>query len=157
MPPRVDTASKLIQASAQSLYEACASADALESWLPPEGMRGEMLSFEFREGGGYRMRLVYCDPHTAAGKTTSDADEVEVHFTRLIQNEQIGQAVTFDSDDPAFAGEMDITWTFEPNAGGTLVTIRCENVPPGILAEDHQSGMTSTLHNLAVYMADRRP
>jgi uncharacterized protein YndB with AHSA1/START domain len=155
MPTRVDTASKIIQASARSLYEAFATAGALESWLPPEGMRGEMLAFDFRDGGGYRMRLVYNDPNTAAGKSTPDADELEVRFTRLIPNREIGQAVTFDSDDPAFAGEMHITWTFEPNADGTLVTIRCGNVPLGIRAEDHEVGMTSTLNNLAAYLHAR--
>ena len=63
-------------------------------------MTGRMLAFEFREGGAYRLRLTYNDPHHATGKTSSDADDVDVRFVRLVQGRCIEQAVTFESDDP---------------------------------------------------------
>jgi hypothetical protein len=44
---------------------------------------------------------------------------------------------------------MRITWLFEPAAGGTLVRITAENVPPGISPEDHEAGFSATLANLA--------
>lgn len=150
---RVDTASKLIHAPAKTLYEAFATADAVETWLPPQGMTGRMLAFAFREGGAYRLRLTYDEAHGAPGKTTDDADEVEVRFARLVPHERIEQAVTFESNEPAFAGEMRMTWLFEPAQNGTLVTVRCEDVPVGIGAEDHQAGLSSTLSNLAKYVA----
>jgi uncharacterized protein YndB with AHSA1/START domain len=53
---RVDAAAKLIDAPAHRLYQAFAQPGAIERWLPPEGMTGEMLEFDFREGGRYRMR-----------------------------------------------------------------------------------------------------
>jgi uncharacterized protein YndB with AHSA1/START domain len=124
----------------------------MESWLPPEGMTGTMLAFAFREGGGYRMRLTYDEPQHAAGKTSEDADEVEVRFVKLVPDERIEEAVNFESDDPAFAGEMRISWAFTPEPGRTLVTVRCEDVPPGIRPEDHQAGLTSTLGNLAAFV-----
>jgi len=37
----------------------------------------------------------------------------------------------------------------ESAQNGTLVTVRCENVPAGIRREDHQAGLSSTLNNLA--------
>ena len=45
-----------------------------------------------------------------------------MQFTRLMTDRRIEQAVTFDSDDPAYAGQMRITWTFEPVAEGTVVS-----------------------------------
>lgn len=151
MCKRVDTASKLIRASASRIYQAFATAEAMEAWLPPEGMAGTMLAFRFDEGGGYRMRLAYKEPDHSPGKTAEDADEVEVRFVKLVPYERIEQAVTFESDDPSFSGAMRIAWTLEPVDDGTRVTVRCEDVPAGISAEDHQTGLESTLNNLAAY------
>lgn len=152
MSKRIDTGSRLIRAPASRVYRAFATARAMESWLPPEGMTGTMLAFAFREGGAYRMRLTYNEPQHTPGKTSKDADEVEGRFVKLMPDERIEQAVAFESDDPAFAGEMRMTWTFESGKGGTLVTVRCEDVPEGIRPEDHQAGLTSTLNNLAAFV-----
>jgi len=144
-------ASKLIHASASAIYQAFSTPGAMGTWLPPEGMTGRMLAFAFREGGSYRMRLTYDQSRHTPGKTSGDADEVEVHFVKLVPDERIEQAVTFKSEDPAFSGEMRITWTLEPVPNGTFVTVRCENVPSGIRREDHQAGLTSTLSKLAAF------
>lgn len=152
MSKRVDTASRVIHASSSTIYQAFETAHAMESWLPPQGMAGTMLEFAFREGGAYRLRLTYNDAQHTPGKTSRDVDEVEVRFVKLLPHQRIEQAVTFKSDDPAFAGEMRITWTLEPGQGATLVTVRCEDVPAGIRPEDHQAGLTSTLNNLASFV-----
>ena len=152
MSKRVDTATRLIHASTSTVYGAFTTARAMESWLPPEGMSGTMLAFTFREGGAYRMRLTYNEPQHTSGKTSEDADEVEARFLKLVPYERIEQAVTFESDDPAFAGEMRITWVLEPGQDGTLVTVSCVDIPSGIRPEDHQAGLTSTLNNLAAFV-----
>lgn len=152
MSERVDTASRLIRASALTIYEAFATASAMKEWLPPPGMTGTMLAFAFREGGAYHMRLTYNESQHTPGKTSEDADEVEVRFIKLVPHKRIEQAVTFASDDPAFSGEMRIHWTFESTQNGTLVTVRCEDVPVGISAADHQVGLDSTLGKLAAYV-----
>lgn len=152
MANRVDTASKLIRAPAAALYRAFAAPGAMELWLPPPGMTGRMLTFDFREGGGYRLRLTYDEAGAARGKTTENADEVECRFLELIPHERIVQAGTFESDDPEFAGEMRVRWSFEPVAEGTRVTVRCENVPSGIRPEDHEAGLQSSLENLAAFV-----
>ncbi len=151
MSKRVDTASKLIRASASTIYQAFATPDAMEKWLPPQGMTGRMLGFTFREGGAYRMRLTYKESHRTPGKTSEDADEVEVRFVKLVPDERIEQAVTFNSEDSAFSGEMRITWILEPTQNGTLLTVSCEDVPTGIRPQDHQAGLNSTLNNLAAF------
>ena len=151
MSKRVDTASKLIRASATVIYHAFATPQALEKWLPPQGMTAAIVAFSFREGGAYRMRLTFNGSQHAPGKTSHDTDEVEVRFVKLVPAERIEQLVTFDSDDAAFAGQMRMTWLLEPVAEGTLVTVRCEEVPVGIRPDDHQAGLQSTLDNLAVF------
>jgi uncharacterized protein YndB with AHSA1/START domain len=152
MSGRVDSAAKLVRASPSAVYRAFATPDAMETWLPPQGMTGRMLEFAFREGGSYRMRLTYNESRHTPGKTSEHADEVEVRFIRLVPDERIEQAVTFSSEDPAFAGEMRIIWTLEPAPNGaTLVSVRCEDVPVGIRHDDHEAGLKSTLENLAAF------
>lgn len=124
----------------------------MEKWLPPKGMTAKMLDFDFHEGGSYRMRLTFIDPQQGRGKTSGDSDEVEVRLIRLIEGERIEQAIEFDSEDPDFSGVMRMTWIFRSGKIGTLVTIRAENVPPGIRAEDHEAGMNATLENLESFL-----
>lgn len=149
MSGRVDTASRMIRAPSAVIYRALSTPEAVESWMPPQGMTGRMLAFDFREGGVYRLRLTCDEPPPGRGKTSDDADEVEVRFVKLIPNQCLEQAVIFNSDDPEYAGEMRMKWTLEPTPDGTLVTVRCEDVPPGIHPADHQAGFESTLANLA--------
>lgn len=103
----------------------------METWLPPEGMTGTTLAFEFREGGMYRMRLSYDNQAPVPGKTTEHADT-------------------------AFSGQMRIIWIFDEGEQGTTVTVCCEDVPKGIGPEDHVSGLASSLRNLARFTEGAR-
>ena len=114
-------------------------------------MTGRLVAFDFRDGGGYRMRLTYDDKGRNRGKSSNDADDVVVRIVRLVEGEYIEQAVTFESTDPRFAGVMTVSWSFVPTPSGTSVTVRCENVPDGIRPEDHEAGLASTLENLAAF------
>lgn len=153
MTPRIDSASRLIPASPEAVYRAFAEPGAMERWIPPDDMTGTMLHFDFRPGGSYRMRLTYAEPQPGQGKSSADSDDVEVRLTALEPGRRIEQEVTFESDDPAFAGVMRMIWTFQPEAGGTLVTVRAENVPGGIRPEDHTAGLIASLLNLAQFIA----
>ncbi|TSD87416.1 SRPBCC family protein [Mycobacterium sp. KBS0706] len=149
---RVDSASRIIMASPHAIYRALMDPEALVAWRPPEGMKGEMLAFDGREGGRYRMSLTYIDTGPELrGKTSEHADVVEGRFLELVLDRRVVEVVEFDSDDPAFAGAMTITTALAAVPGGTEVSIRCENVPDGIRPEDHQEGMGSTLANLAAF------
>jgi uncharacterized protein YndB with AHSA1/START domain len=149
---RTDFASRVIRASPRTIYQAFVNPQALISWLPPKGMTGEIHSFDPRAGGAYRMTLSYKgSDHATVGKTTEHSDTVEGQFVELVPDERIVQRVAFESDDPAFAGAMTMTWALKPVPGGTEVTIICENVPDGISQEDHDAGLRSTLENLAAF------
>ncbi len=149
MARRVDSASRIIHASPAAIYRAFADPGAMEQWLPPKNMRGEMLHFDFRDGGTYRMRLTYREPQHGQGKTSDDSDEVQVRLTKIEAGQRIEQEVTFVSEDPAFSGIMRMIWTFQPEGAGTLVTVQAEDVPEGIRPEDHEAGLTASLENLA--------
>jgi uncharacterized protein YndB with AHSA1/START domain len=147
---RIDTASLIIAAPAETIYGAFIDAEALLAWLPPEGMTGELLEFEPRPGGAFRMALHYGTP--GHGKTTADTDVVESEFAELVPGQRIVQLVRFRSDDPAFAGTMRMVWDLEPAEGGTRVIFLAEDVPPGISKEDHDTGLRSSLENLKAYL-----
>ena len=149
---RFDAASRVIKAAPRTIYHAFIDPDAIVSWLPPKGMKALVEAYEPREGGTYRMVLSYDQPgHSAPGKTSEDSDVVRGRFLELIPNERIVQSVEFESDDPAFGGEMRMTWTLTRVPEGTEVSIRCENVPDGIRQEDHEAAFRSTLENLAIF------
>lgn len=150
---RIDYASRVIKQSPEKIYKAFVDPEALVSWLPPKGMDGRIVEFDACAGGAYRMSLTYLDKdHSAKGKSTEDTDIVKGRFLELVPNERIVQAVEFQSDDPAFAGEMIMTWALASVPEGTEVTIVCENVPEGIRKEDHDVGLRSSLENLADYI-----
>jgi hypothetical protein len=59
------------------------------------------------------------------------------------------EAVRFESQDPALAGEMRITVSLADVEGGTKVTMFFEDIPRGISLEDNQRGLKSSLAKLA--------
>jgi len=143
---------KIIDAPREVLYNAFLDPEALTQWLPPDEMTGEMHSFDARVGGGYRMSLFYPVEQAGRGKTNEREDSVIVRFVELTPPERIVQAVTFQSDDPACAGEMSFQASFEPVEGGTKVAILCTNLPPGIRREDNAAGCQVSLEQLARYV-----
>jgi uncharacterized protein YndB with AHSA1/START domain len=143
-------ASRIIKARPEELYEAFIDPAALIAWLPPGEMTGEMHEFDARVGGGYRMSLFYPpDSRSFRGKTSDSEDMVNVRFVELAPPRRIVEAVTFVTADPAFLGEMTIVVTFDEVSGGTEVAMLCENLPPGLRAEDNEAGSRLSLEQLA--------
>jgi uncharacterized protein YndB with AHSA1/START domain len=144
--------SRIIAAPRRRIYDACMDPAALVAWLPPRGMHGQVLAFDPRPGGGYRMTLTYDAPSGGRGKTTADSDAVAVRFVELVPGERIVQAVDFASDDAAYGGTMTMTWRFADAPGGTEVSVSVENAPAGVSEADHQAGIKSSLENLAAFV-----
>lgn len=150
---RTDTASRVVAAPPERVWAAMVEPDALREWLPPAGMSARFERFDVRPGGSYRLVLTYGEPSAGQGKATADSDVVEARFVEIVAGERLVQAVDFVSGDPAFAGTMTMTWELAAVDGGTRVDIRAEDVPVGISAEDHATGLRSSLENLAAYVA----
>jgi uncharacterized protein YndB with AHSA1/START domain len=147
---RTDTASRTIAAPPEAVYRAFVDPKALMAWLPPAGMTGQALEYDFREGGRYRIELAYGS--AGSGKTTERTDISTGRFLALEQRRRIVQSVQFDSDDPAFAGEMIMTWRLDGVPEGTRVTVTADDVPSGISKADHDAGLASSLENLARFV-----
>ena len=77
---RTDTASRVIAARPDRVYAALIDHEALEAWLPPDGMSGRFERFDARPGGSYRLVLTYADASTARGKANPSSDIVEARF-----------------------------------------------------------------------------
>ena len=150
--PRTDTASRVIAASPERVYDAFVDPEALVAWLPPGGMSGRFERFDLRPGGSYRMVLTYPDASGSPGKATADADVVEARFVDVVPGVRVVQAVDFVSDDPTFTGTMTMTWEVTAVDGGTRVDITADDVPDGITADDHAEGIASSLANLADHL-----
>lgn len=149
---RTDMASRVVGAPVDRVFAALVDPDALVMWLPPTGMRARFDHFDARPGGSYRLVLTYVDPSAAAGKASADTDVVDARFVEVVPGLRVVQAIDFVSDDPAFAGTMTMTWSVTAVAGGTRVDVVAEGVPSGITADDHATGMASSLANLARFV-----
>lgn len=151
--PRVDSDSRVIQASPERIYTALLDPVAVAIWLPPSDMTGELFEFEPWVGGRYRLRLTYRSPDLAtAGKSGAGYDDATGRFVELVPGHRVVEEVEFPSEDRSFAGTMKKTTSLTKVDGGTLVTITMENVPGGIDPDDHRKGIESTLANLAGYV-----
>lgn len=149
---RIDRGERLVHAERARVFRAFTDAAAIAAWLAPSDMTARVGAFEPWPGGVFRLTLTFkAASHATPGKASADSDEVEGTFAEIVPDERIGWAVKFRSDDPAYGGIMRMTWTFADATGGTLVKIRAEDVPPGISADDHQTGINSSLANLAAW------
>jgi uncharacterized protein YndB with AHSA1/START domain len=134
---RADSASRVIGAPRDRVYDALIDPEALIVWLPPDGMSGKFEPFDARPGGSYRLVLTYQDALTAPGKATAHSDIVEARFVDIVPGVRVVQVVDFVSDDPAYVGTMTMTWEVTDVDAATRVDIRADDVPAGISAEDH--------------------
>ena len=145
--------SRVIKAPRKAIYEAFLDRDAVATWLPPDGMTGEVHTFNAHEGGTFRMSLTYQNPeHSPRGKTSDDRDTFQGRFVTLVPYERIVESIAFESEDPAFAGEMTITWTLADVGAGTEVSVLCEDIPVGVRPEDNEAGSRSSLQKLAAFI-----
>lgn len=150
---QTSVSSKWIQASPEIIYQAFQDPNALETWMAPESMTGKVHNFDWREGGSYEMSLYYPDDDEQTyGKTTGREDRFRSRILSLVYPTEILQAITFESGDPSFSGEMIMNVTLKEEGDGTLVTIQFSNIPPGIRPEDNEEGTRSSLEKLALYI-----
>lgn len=146
--------SRIIKAPIGVVYHAFIDPAALEAWMCPEGMTGKVHDFDGQVGGGYRMSLFYPLAETNhPGKTSEREDRYTARYVELVPPTKIVQTVEFDSQDPAFSGEMRMEVRLqEQGQKQTEVTIAFDDIPPGIRPEDNDAGTRSSLEKLAWYV-----
>jgi uncharacterized protein YndB with AHSA1/START domain len=145
--------SRVIKVPREALYRAFTDPAALAVWLSPGEMTGKVHEFDARVGGGYRISLFYpASEQVSRGKTSEREDRFTARFVELTPPARIVEAISFETVDPAFSGEMTMVVTFEDKDGGTEVTILFEHIPSGIRPEDNEAGSRSSLEKLARYV-----
>jgi uncharacterized protein YndB with AHSA1/START domain len=139
---------RLVRAPRAAVYRALIDADAVAKWRVPKGMTSRVHAFDAREGGAFRVSLTY-DAPTAAGKTTAHTDTYHGTFVTLVENEQVVEAIEFETDDPGMRGTMTITITLRDANGGTELDAVHDGVPPGVPPADNETGWRMSLDKLA--------
>ncbi len=137
-----------INAPRARVYRALLDARAIATWKVPTGMTCHVHAFEAREGGSFRISLTY-DAPTGTGKTTAHTDTYHGRFVKLVPDEQIVEAVEFETADPTMRGEMTIAITLVDADGGTDVLAVHDGLPPGVPPADNEAGWRSSLGKLA--------
>jgi uncharacterized protein YndB with AHSA1/START domain len=145
--------SAVIRAPREAVYRAFTDPAALAVWQAPGEMTGVVHEFDARVSGGYQMSLFYPETEQEArGKTAAREDRFTARYVELTPPSRIVEAITFDTTDPAFAGEMTMAVTLAERDGGTEVTLVFEHLPAGIRPEDNEEGTRLSLEKLARFV-----
>ena len=137
-----------MKAARANVYRALLDAGAVATWMVPDGMTSHVHTFEAREGGSFRISLSY-DEQTGTGKTTAHTDTYHGRFIKLVPNEQVVEAMEFETADDSMRGEMTVTFTLTDADGGTDVLAVHDNLPPGLSPADNETGWRMALDKLA--------
>jgi uncharacterized protein YndB with AHSA1/START domain len=141
-----------VKAPRAKVYRALLDARAAAIWMVPNGMTSQVHAFDPREGGSFRISLTYDEP-TGTGKTTAHTDTHHGRFVKLVPDEQVVEAVEFETTDPAMQGEMTITFTLADADGGTDILAVHEGLPPGLSPADNETGWRMSLAKLAAFVS----
>ena len=137
---------RVVAAPLEAVYRAVVTPSMVAQWQAP----GEMTATIEPLPDGYRMTLRYPDSDDPApGKSGEQEDRYRARYLALDPPYRVVQAIAFETDDPAFAGDMTMTIVLAAVDGGTEVAISYRNVPPGIRPEDNALGTRLSLEKLA--------
>ena len=150
----VTRVSRRVAAPPAAVYAALLDPDALATWRVPDGMTATVHDFDPREGGRTRVSLTYEDPGVS-GKTSGRTDTYASTFVRLVPDREVVEAITFETADPAVAGEMVMTTSIRGVADGSEVTIDHRGLPPGLDPADNETGTRMALDKLAAAVEGR--
>jgi uncharacterized protein YndB with AHSA1/START domain len=130
------------------VYRALLDPRAVAAWKVPTGMTSHVHAFDPREGGSFRISLMY-DAPTGTGKTTAHTDTYHGRFVKLVPNEQVVEVDEFETTDPDLRGEMTITITLADADGGTDILAVHDGLPTGVSPADNEAGWREALARLA--------
>ena len=138
----------------EAVYRTLLDERAVLKWRVPDGMTGEVHTFEPRVGGRVHISLTYEDPQRE-GKTEAQTDTYHGRFVELIPNERIVEVVEFDTGDDALQGEMRITISLSDADGGTEVVAVHDGLPAGLDESANEEGWRAGLEKLAALLEAR--
>ncbi|UXY31568.1 SRPBCC domain-containing protein [Streptomyces sp. HUAS TT20] len=142
-------ATRHLQAPPAVVYRALTDPDAVAAWRVPDGMTAHVHAFDAREGGAFRVSLVYDEPGTP-GKSGGRTDTYRGHFARLVPDRLVVEESEFESDDDALRRPMTLTTSLtRADGGGTDVVMVHDGIPDEIPRADNELGTRMALDKLA--------
>ena len=130
---------RILAAAPEKVYRAFVEADALAKWLPPDGFACTVHHLEPEVGGTFKMsfrNFTSGDSHTFSGE-----------YVELLPGERLRYTDKFD--DPALAGNIEVSVTLKKVTVGTELDIVQAGLPDVIPAEACYLGWQQSLQNLA--------
>lgn len=138
-----------LNAPRERVYRALVDAGDVQRWRFPSEMSCEIHEWEPHEGGRVRVSLTY-DAKDRQGKTHGRTDTYSGRFVTLVPHELVVEVDEFETDDPAFAGEMTMTIRLADAAGGgTELVALHDGMPSAVSAADNEAGWREALSRLA--------
>lgn len=139
---------QVIQAPADVIYHAITDPALLVQWQAPGEMTASIENLA--DGNGYRMILRYPDSEAEGiGKSDTREDRYVARYRVLEPPTRVVQVIAFETEDPAFAGEMTMSFDLTAVDGGTEVAIAYRDLPSGVRPEDNELGTRLSLEKLA--------
>lgn len=155
MSSNATQARRHVRAPRAEVYRALLDAQAVMTWMVPDGMSSQVHEFDAREGGPFRISLTY-DMPTGTGKTTAHTDTYHGRFVKLVPHELVVEEMEFETDDPTMRGLMTVTYTLAAVDGGTDLLAVHDNLPPGISPADNELGWRMSLDKLVALVETAR-
>lgn len=132
------TLHRVFTASPEKVYRAFIDADALASWMPPNGFVGKVHQINPNVGGTYKMSFT--------NFTTGSSHAFGGKYIAITPNEFLQYSDVFD--DPNLPGEMTTTISLKQVKCGTEVNITQEGIPEMIPVEMCYLGWQESLEKL---------
>lgn len=130
---------RVLKAPVSRVFRAFSEPAAKATWLPPFGFICTVQSFDFKEGGTYKMSFT--------NFTNDQKHSWSGRFTTIKPNELVVYKDKFD--DPNMPGEMTVTVSFKEVVCGTELSIKQEGIPVMIPTEMCYLGWQESLLKLA--------
>ena len=130
---------RVLRSTTDKVYRAFLDGDAMVKWLPPYGFVAKVHHIDPKVGGSFKMSFT----NFGTGKHEFFGGE----YLELVPNELIRYTDQFD--DPAMAGDIQVTVRLKPVLCGTEVTIEQAGLPDIIPPEMCYLGWQESLLQLA--------
>lgn len=132
------TLHRILKASPDKVYKAFVEADALASWMPPNGFIGKVHEMDLNVGGQYKMSFT--------NFTTGNSHSFGGEYLEIIPNELLVYTDKFD--DPNLLGQIVTKIELHKVVCGTEIIISQDGIPDVIPVEMCYLGWQESLDKL---------
>lgn len=132
---------KRIKATPQRVYETCTDPSLVAQWFSPARLDVEDVEIDLRIGGRFGVRM--------AGDEGAYA--VEGRYVEILHAKRLSMTWRWRETPPGVdlgQGSSLVTFSFEPDGEGTLLTLVHERIASEAIAADHREGWTEAFIKL---------